>query len=110
LVCLEAPALGKPIVSFADAGGAPEFVGGDCGVVVPYLDVTEMAHCIVSLAGDAMLCERLGSSARAKVPAANTANVLAPRLLQLIEAISCSTTVGEPYCGVIARAVIKLCE
>jgi hypothetical protein len=38
-VCLEAAALGKPIICFGDAGGMPEFIEEVCELVVPYLDI-----------------------------------------------------------------------
>ena len=67
LVCLEAAALGKPIVCFEGAGGAPEFVEEDCGFVVPYLDIMEMADRVVSLLDSPDCRLTFGSTARSKV-------------------------------------------
>ena len=39
LVALEAANAGLPVVCFADAGDIPDFVGEECGAVVPYEDV-----------------------------------------------------------------------
>jgi glycosyltransferase involved in cell wall biosynthesis len=67
LVCLEAAALATPIVCFEDAGGMPEFVGEDAGFVVPYLDVSRAADCILTLARSDGLRRSLGASAAARV-------------------------------------------
>lgn len=42
LVSLEAMAASVPVVAFEGAGGAPEGIGADAGIVVPYLDVVQM--------------------------------------------------------------------
>lgn len=49
-VVMEAMAHDTPVVAFADAGGAPEALTDGCGVVVPYLDVKEMARALSQLA------------------------------------------------------------
>ena len=67
LVCLEAAALGVPVVCFEDAGGAPEFVGDDCGFVVPYLDADAFAAKLAALARDRARARRLGENAARKV-------------------------------------------
>jgi glycosyltransferase involved in cell wall biosynthesis len=85
LVCLEAAALGKPIVCFADGGGMPEFVEEDCGIVVPYLDITAMADCIVSLLNSPDRRTTMGAAARRKVTQRHDVSVAAPRILELIE-------------------------
>jgi glycosyltransferase involved in cell wall biosynthesis len=85
LVCLEAAALGKPIVCFAGAGGAPEFVEQDCGFVVPYFDVTAMAGRIASLLESADCRIKMGAAARRKVTERHDISVAAPRILEIIE-------------------------
>jgi len=67
LVCLEAALLGKPTICFANAGGIPEFVGDDAGVIVPYMDLESMAENIVSLLKNEATRTRLGINAREKV-------------------------------------------
>ena len=47
LVNLEAMVRGLPIVAFDGAGGAPEALADGAGVVVPYLDTSEMARALV---------------------------------------------------------------
>lgn len=39
-----------PVITFADAGGAPEAVAGGAGFVVPYADYDQAAHIICMLA------------------------------------------------------------
>jgi glycosyltransferase involved in cell wall biosynthesis len=69
LACLEAAAAGVPILCFAEAGGMPEFVGSDAGVVVPYLDAQAAAHEILALARSPERRMRLGRRAASKVRA-----------------------------------------
>jgi glycosyltransferase involved in cell wall biosynthesis len=87
LVCLEAAALEKPIVCFASAGGAPEFVEEDCGCVVPYLDMMAMANRVVSLldSGDCRLT--MGMAARRKVVQRHDISRAAPHIRDIIERI-----------------------
>ena len=85
LACLEAAALGKPIVCFADAGGAPEFVEDDCGFVVPYLDVAGMAERLIFLL-DSQECRfRMGAAARRKVTERHDVSIAAPKIAEIIE-------------------------
>ena len=86
LVCLEAAALGTPVVCFADAGGMPEFVRDDAGAVVPYGDVAAMHETVQALLADGERRARLGESARARVAAECDVSVVAPRLWAEIEA------------------------
>jgi len=85
LVCLEAAALEKPIVCFASAGGAPEFVEEDCGFVVPYLDMTAMANRVVSLLDSADSRLTMGAAARRKVAQRHDISQAAPRIMDIIE-------------------------
>ena len=85
LACLEAAALEKPIVCFAGAGGMPEFVEGDCGFVVPYLDVMGMADRVVFLL-DSLECRiTMGASAGRKVAQRHDIRGAAPRIMEIIE-------------------------
>jgi glycosyltransferase involved in cell wall biosynthesis len=59
-VVLEAMDAGLPVVVFEESGGAPDAVGPDAGIVVPYLDVDAMAGAIRRLKGDAGMRRALG--------------------------------------------------
>jgi len=85
LICLEAAALGKPIICFADAGGMPEFVASDCGFVVPYLDVHAMAARVIELIDSAACRTKMGEIARQKVRQQHDICVAAPKILEVIE-------------------------
>jgi glycosyltransferase involved in cell wall biosynthesis len=85
LVCLEAAALQKPIVCFAGAGGIPEFVEGDCGFVVPYLDIMAMADCALSLFDSSDRRLTMGAAARRKVAQRHDIGQTAPRIMEIIE-------------------------
>jgi glycosyltransferase involved in cell wall biosynthesis len=69
LACLEAAAAGVPIVCFADAGGMPEFVGSDAGIVVPYLDASAAADAVLGLVHSPGRRKRLGERAASRVRA-----------------------------------------
>jgi glycosyltransferase involved in cell wall biosynthesis len=84
LVVLEAAALGKPIVCFDETGGAREFIGGDCGFVVPHLDVDAMAAAVLNLLDSPDLRARLSQNAQAKVQDYDVA-VAAPKIWNVIE-------------------------
>ena len=63
LVCLEAADCGLPVICFADAGGMPDFVGTENGVVVPYLDATAMARALKNILKDTALARTLSTQA-----------------------------------------------
>lgn len=67
LVCLEAALMEIPILCFADAGGMPEFVEDDAGLVVPYLDIVAMADGIAKWACNRELAKSTGARAATKV-------------------------------------------
>ncbi len=85
LVMLEAGIEGVPTVCFDEAGGAPEFVGTDAGLVVPYLDVQAFAHSVMSLRNDLEQRQRMGEAARTRVVTQLTVEQQAPKLLESIE-------------------------
>jgi glycosyltransferase involved in cell wall biosynthesis len=90
LVALEAASLEKPVLCFANAGGTPEFVENDCGFVIPYLDVMAMSTRIVELIENPSLRDRLGRHARAKVLERHDVEVVAPRIMSIIERLLAS--------------------
>jgi glycosyltransferase involved in cell wall biosynthesis len=90
LVCLEVASIGKPILCFDGAGGEREFVEGDCGFVVPYLDIDAMAAKTVELLDSDQLRVQLGMTALCKVTARHSLSVAAPRLFEIIEQSCCN--------------------
>ena len=66
LVVLETAILSKPIICFDKAGGAKDFVENDCGFVVEYLNVNQVANAIVKLKENPTLRKELGDSAKKK--------------------------------------------
>jgi glycosyltransferase involved in cell wall biosynthesis len=87
LVALEAAAAGKPVVCFAEAGGIPDFVEADAGIVVPYLDVHSFSGAIVQLAMDDERRKSLGRRAREKVRARHDIEVAAKRIADEISLV-----------------------
>jgi glycosyltransferase involved in cell wall biosynthesis len=60
----EAMACGKPIIAFAEAGGAPEALRGGAGIVVDYGDIPAMAASLLELREDPGLASSYGERAR----------------------------------------------
>ena len=85
LVCLEAAALGKPILCFDQAGGMKEFVEKDAGFVVPYLDISTMAIRCVDLIESPELRNKMGRKAFDKVSQRHDLSVAGPQLLKIIK-------------------------
>jgi glycosyltransferase involved in cell wall biosynthesis len=79
-VNLEAAFLEKPVLCFDKSGGAAEFVGDDCGFVVPYLDVEEMSNKILLLMESPELYRKLAQRAAEKVRESHS-DATAPRQL-----------------------------
>lgn len=79
LTCLEAAALGVPVVAF-DSTGAREFLADGCGVVVPYPDVDAMAAEVVSLIRDDARRERIVVAAGHRVADGHDVHDAVPRL------------------------------
>lgn len=81
LVALEAAACAVPTICFADAGGTPDLVEHDAGMVVPFEDSGAMAAGVLALVEDEALRTRLGQRAREKVLSRFTTDFTAPHLL-----------------------------
>lgn len=84
LVCLEAAALGKPVLCFDRAGGMPEFVEQDCGVILPYLRSDLMAAAVLGLRADRPLRQRLGDNAARKLRERHSVEQAGSRVSQLL--------------------------
>nr|WP_255551675.1 glycosyltransferase family 4 protein [Aridibaculum aurantiacum] len=67
LVCLEAAALGLPIMCFDKAGGMIEFVNENNGWVVPYLDVNRAAATLLEVMNDRANAKEKGVLAQKEV-------------------------------------------
>lgn len=89
LVVLEAALLARPIVCFAQSGGAPDFVETDAGFVVEYLNSTAMSQSISQLLQNPELRQKMGHTAREKVFARHQDERAMQAFLNLIEQ-SCS--------------------
>ena len=87
LVCVEAAALGRPLVSF-DSGGTPELIrAADCGRVVRFPDVDGVVEALDRLAADPAERERLGKSAAAFATANLVLDARGPQLLATLETV-----------------------
>ena len=84
-VVVEVGLLGMPVVCFDLVGGAPEFVEGDCGFVVPYVDVSTMTARLIELIDNPMLRNDFGNPAASKVRERHHMSVFAPKIAEMIE-------------------------
>lgn len=89
LTCLEAAALGVPVVAF-DSTGAREFLSDGCGIVVPYPDLEAMADEVAALLGDPEHRRSLTAAAGRRVLAEHDIGVAAPRLLAEMQEVLAS--------------------
>jgi glycosyltransferase involved in cell wall biosynthesis len=85
LVCLEAAAIGKPVLCFADSGGMPEFVAEDAGFVVPYLRADIMAQRINLLLNNSEARQQLGTNAQNKVRQQHDVNIASVQIVSILE-------------------------
>lgn len=92
LVMLEAGIARTPTICFADAGGAPEFVGDDSGIVVPYLDLNAMADAVQTLLTDGRRRLQLGTRAEEKVRVQHAVSSGAARIITVMNRF-CDNTI-----------------
>lgn len=85
LVMLEAAMQGIPTVCFASAGGGPEFVADDAGLIVPYLDLDAFAQALARLLVHPAEKASLGYAARDKAQRHHSIATQGPKLLRSIE-------------------------
>ena len=83
LACLEAAALGKPVICF-DAGGMSEFLEPGERLVLPYLDVEAMSSRIAGLLESDAERAALGGALARRVRERHTVETAAPVLLEVI--------------------------
>jgi glycosyltransferase involved in cell wall biosynthesis len=84
LVVLEAACNALPVLCFEGSGGAPEFVGTDCGCVVPYLDVERMACAVAELAESEERRCKLGTAALTRVREKHDVDIVLPSIAEMI--------------------------
>lgn len=83
LVCLEHACLGIPTVCFEFATGITEFVGEDCGIIVPYLDIEKAADALANMYFDRVKRKEFGMNAQRKVQQYDI-NLQIPKILDVI--------------------------
>lgn len=95
LVCLEAADVGLPVICFAEAGGMPDFVGADCGAVVPYLDVQRMSDELVSFLTDEARNRRLGGQAKERVRSHFDVSVKGQEVFEVLVSLCAATNANS---------------
>ena len=87
LVVLENMMLEKPVVCFADSGGAPEEVGSS-GIVIEDFNPKAMAVSIAELASEPERRKVLGKMARERVTAHFTTRTQVPKILKELQTLA----------------------
>jgi glycosyltransferase involved in cell wall biosynthesis len=85
LVCVEAAAAGRPLVTFANGGAAELVEAARCGAVSPYLDAADMAAKLVDLAMRPDRRTELGANGRDFAAANLLIEHAGPRLVEALE-------------------------
>jgi len=88
LVAVEAAAQGVPIACFEKAGGTPELVGRDAGVVVPWGDTSAMGRALASLGRDESFRAQLGGNVSLRVRNWCDVERQAPRVVEILERVA----------------------
>jgi glycosyltransferase involved in cell wall biosynthesis len=106
LVMLEAGIRGVPTVCFQDSGGGSEFVAGEVGVAVPYLDVSAFADALLALRDQPERLLHMQQTVRRKTSLGYTVDRQAPKLLASIERCIDALDESSPYKGTVEGAVL----
>lgn len=94
LVCLEAAALGKPVICFKEAGGMNEFIERGGGISVSYAGIEQMADAIIAIRRDKERLRQLSEAAKESVKAYDIA-IAGPLLYDIINATVANTLANE---------------
>jgi glycosyltransferase involved in cell wall biosynthesis len=84
LVCVEAAAMGLPVLCFKGAGAAPDFVRDDAGFCIPFPAIGEMAEALIRLAGDPELRASMGRTGQQRALAQHDMDVVGPKMWEVI--------------------------
>ena len=87
LVAVEAAAQGVPLACFQNAGGTPELVGHDAGVVVPWGDTSAMGRALASLGRDESFRAQLGRNASLRARQWCDVEQQAPRVVEILKRV-----------------------
>jgi glycosyltransferase involved in cell wall biosynthesis len=85
LVVLEAASFAIPTVSFAGAGGSPEFIEEDAGFCVPYGDLVKLSQKLHGLAHDKETRNSMGIKARQKLWQRHAPENAMPSFIKILE-------------------------
>ncbi len=89
LVCLEAMALNKPIISFKQDIGIASIIEGTCGLVVETRTSAALAQAILELAKDKQLQQRFAKNGQLLQKNNYDASVILPKINQLVHEQLC---------------------
>ncbi|WP_010419520.1 glycosyltransferase family 4 protein [Anaerophaga thermohalophila] len=85
IVGMEAALFNTPIICFEKAGGMPEFVGNDCGLTIPYLNIPKVVEAINFFKENPQKREEMGNNARNKVLKEHSLETKSKEILNIIE-------------------------
>ena len=87
LVCLEAASRAVPVICFENAGGIPEFVETDAGIIVPFIDTAAMGEAVVDLIHHPEKRNELGKQAQQKVQEKHDVSIAAKEIIEIFKNI-----------------------
>ncbi len=85
LIVLEAAMMEKPLICFEGAGGVPEFIQGDAGKVIPYLNLDQMAEAVEEIRHNPEATQRMTAIAKERVTLMHDVEITAPIIRDIIE-------------------------
>ncbi len=86
-VVQEAMACALPVVVFEGSGGAKEAIADGCGIVVPYLDIEEMARALVRIIETPSQYAEMGQRAQTRVRSVYAFSEYAERIWEICEGV-----------------------
>lgn len=86
LVVMESAYLGCPVIAFESAGGAPEFIRDDCGIVVSEMNADALSEAVLKLVRDPKLRRRLSDNARQRAAAEFDIRDISPKIAKILHA------------------------
>ncbi|MBU0615851.1 MAG: glycosyltransferase family 4 protein [Nanoarchaeota archaeon] len=84
LVCLEAMALGKPVIAFRDSGGIHKAISNDCGIILDEMTSAAISKAVLLLIENKNLQKKLGENGRKKVKQDYDIDKMVPKIKDVI--------------------------
>lgn len=84
LVVMESAYFGCPVIAFGPAGGTPEFIRDDCGIVVPEIGADGLTEAVLRLVRDPALRHELGQNAQRRAASEFDIKDISPKVARIL--------------------------